>query len=167
MYIFQDEIFFRKDSNAYFTSQYAKNCLSSEIKKDDSNESDNSFLLIQTDGHEVPIEKVDKYKLFFDEQYNETTVLCTYNQYFSNADNMILCNELLGKELDQVNGEMEDPDGNPIDIYQSWIIDNLLSEFLVEHTHEYVAYYEPLDIHVLGVSHWGTSWDYVGAEYIT
>ena len=47
------------------------------------------------------------------------------------------------------------------DIYQYYIISEYGYEFLEEHTDEIVFYNEKLDIYLWGVTHFGTSWDYV------
>lgn len=47
------------------------------------------------------------------------------------------------------------------DIYQYYIITEQGYEFLAEHTDEIVFYNEKLDIYVWGITHFGTSWDYV------
>lgn len=47
------------------------------------------------------------------------------------------------------------------DIYQDYIISEYGYEFLAENTDELVFYNERLHIYVWGVSHFGTSWDYV------
>jgi hypothetical protein len=47
------------------------------------------------------------------------------------------------------------------DVYQDYIISEYGYEFLVENTDELVFYNEKLNIYVWGISHFGTSWDYV------
>lgn len=47
------------------------------------------------------------------------------------------------------------------DIYQDYIISEYGYGFLAENTGELVFYNERLRIYVWGVSHFGTSWDYV------
>lgn len=47
------------------------------------------------------------------------------------------------------------------DIYQYYIINEYGYEFLEEHTDEIVFYNEKLDMYIWGVTHFGTSWDYV------
>ena len=47
------------------------------------------------------------------------------------------------------------------DIYQYYIISEYGYEFLEEHTDEIVFYNEKLDVYLWGVTHFGTSWDYV------
>ena len=49
----------------------------------------------------------------------------------------------------------------PPEIYQYYIIDDNLAEILKEWTDEIVYYIDYLDIYVWGVTHCGTSWDYV------
>lgn len=47
------------------------------------------------------------------------------------------------------------------DIYQDYIISEYGFEFLSEYTDELVFYNERLHVYIWGVSHFGTSWDYV------
>lgn len=47
------------------------------------------------------------------------------------------------------------------DIYQDYIIPEYGYEFLSEYTDELVFYNERLHVYIWGVSHFGTSWDYV------
>lgn len=49
----------------------------------------------------------------------------------------------------------------PNEIYQYYIISDSGKDILKYHTNEIVYYIEPLDIYVWGVTHYGTSWDYV------
>ena len=46
-------------------------------------------------------------------------------------------------------------------IFQDYIIDEYGYAFLAEHTDEIVFYNSKLDIYVWGITHFGTSWDYV------
>ena len=47
------------------------------------------------------------------------------------------------------------------EIFQYFIISDNGAEILKDYTNEIVLYNEALDIYVWGVTHWGTSWDYV------
>ena len=47
------------------------------------------------------------------------------------------------------------------EIFQYFIISNNGAEILKDYTNEIVFYNEALDMYVWGVTHWGTSWDYV------
>lgn len=46
-------------------------------------------------------------------------------------------------------------------IFQDYIISEQGYEFLSDHTDEIVFYNEKLDLYIWGVTHYGTSWDYV------
>ena len=47
------------------------------------------------------------------------------------------------------------------EIFQYYIIDNNGARILKEYTDELVYYNEELDMYIWGVTHFGTSWDYV------
>lgn len=64
--------------------------------------------------------------------------------------------ELWDKIRDLENEQDEIPD-----IFQSFIISRAGAEILEDWTDEIVFYNEALDMYVWGVTHWGTSWDYV------
>ena len=49
----------------------------------------------------------------------------------------------------------------PYEIYQDYIISEHGANFLSKYTNEIVYYNSELDIHIWGVTHFGTSWDYV------
>lgn len=81
----------------------------------------------------------------------------TYADFADQLGDMILCNEMANRELVLVSGEWEEGD----EVFQWYIISDLT--FAIQHTNELVFYDNELDVHVLGVTHWGTSWDYVSA----
>lgn len=60
-----------------------------------------------------------------------------------------------------VNGGECDDDDEYYDIFQYYIITWMGYEFLSEYTDEIVYYNERLDMYVWGITHFGTSWDYV------
>lgn len=67
-------------------------------------------------------------------------------------------------QIDQLQEEIEelqDEQDNQQEIFQYYIIDDRLAEILQEWTDEIVYYIPILDIYVWGITHWGTSWDYV------
>ena len=47
------------------------------------------------------------------------------------------------------------------DVYQTYIISERGYDFLSRNTDEIVYYCEELDIYLCGITHFGTSWDYV------
>ena len=63
----------------------------------------------------------------------------------------------LQEEIDQLQEEQD----NQHEIFQYYIIDDRLAEILKEWTDEIVYYIPLLDIYVWGITHCGTSWDYV------
>lgn len=143
MYIWQDEIYLGSDGE-YYTSEYLDH-----IHKPIG----------------VTYEKVkDKWALWD----KKIPIYCTYRQLFSQDDNMILCNEM-GNDYDYLEydhgSDYNEEDDYYYDIYQYFIIDNCLAQSLEEHTNEIICYHRKYDIYLLGVTHYGTSWDYVGAIF--
>ena len=70
----------------------------------------------------------------------------------------------IGEEIDKLQDkidELQDEQDNPPEIFQYYIISDNLASILQELTNEIVYYIESLDIYVWGITHWGTSWDYV------
>ena len=59
------------------------------------------------------------------------------------------------------HGSLWDEDGEPIEIYQYYLIDERLKSILEEWTDEIILYSEMLGAYVWGIPFWGTSWDYV------
>ena len=59
------------------------------------------------------------------------------------------------------NGIEEDEYGDYLEVYQYYIIDNSGARFLGEYTDEIVYYNEELDMYLWGITHFGTSWNYV------
>lgn len=51
------------------------------------------------------------------------------------------------------------------DIFQYFITDQQGAERFAEYTNELVYYIEKLDLYILGVKHWGTSWTCVNANW--
>jgi len=79
----------------------------------------------------------------------------------------VLSNDIISKTLeigywDIVNGsDYDEENDNYIEVYQYYIISGYGAEILQDYTDEIVWYNEELDLYVWGVTHWGTSWDYV------
>ena len=65
-------------------------------------------------------------------------------------------------EWEEVNGSEYNPETDEYkEVYQYYIISDAGFEILSSYTDEIVWYNEKLDMYVWGVTHWGTSWDYV------
>ena len=91
-----------------------------------------------------------------------------YLDYYTLAeivDNYVLNNsifEYVGYEnWELVSGVEVNEDGDLYDIYQYYIIGYHGYLFLSEYTDELVFYNENLDMYLWGITHFGTSWDYV------
>ena len=65
------------------------------------------------------------------------------------------------KELEECIEELEEEQDNIPDIYQWFIISDYGKQILEECTNEIVYYIPVLDCYVWGITHFGTSWDYV------
>ena len=116
-------------------------------------------------GTQIPLVEAD----YEETKYGSGTIVnCTYNQLFWPESALILCNnmqERMYSELMLESGETEDEEGNEHDIFQYYIIDDETAESLCGHTTEIVFDDRELGIFVLGVTHCGTSWSYVPAQY--
>lgn len=79
----------------------------------------------------------------------------------------VLSNDIISKTQDigyweEYNGsEYNDETDEYTEVYQYYIISESGAEILAEYTDEIVWYNEELDMYVWGVTHYGTSWDYV------
>ena len=60
-----------------------------------------------------------------------------------------------------VSGEEESEDGDYYEVYQYYIITEYGAKFLEDRTDEIVYYNPNLDMYLWGITHFGTSWDYV------
>lgn len=85
---------------------------------------------------------------------------------FYNID-LILCNEIVKNfELDfysmpeSEEDEEEDDYNEFLEIFQYYLI-NERDLSVVEQLNEPILYCRELDLYILGVTHWGTGWDYV------
>ena len=109
-------------------------------------------------------------KEFFEDLRNERT---TYKDMINFCcDSLILNNTLIetlidnGFYFDEYTGVQYDEErGEYIEIYQYFIIDSGAAERLAEFTNELVLYNDDLDLYFLCVSHYGTCWDCVPANW--
>ena len=61
---------------------------------------------------------------------------------------------------DRINELEEEQDRQP-EIYQYYIVSASGAEILQEYTNDPLYYIDALDMYIWGVTHWGTSWNYV------
>ena len=64
-------------------------------------------------------------------------------------------------ELQNKIDELQEEQDEEPEIFQYYIISDEGADILKRETNEIVYYNEELDMYVWGVTHWGTSWDYV------
>jgi hypothetical protein len=88
-------------------------------------------------------------------------------QWMNNS--YILCNDIVEKDFsvyENMRFDLEDEDGDTIEIYQWFLSDCSRDEvkYLEETFGLLFTYSDLLDLYVLCVPHWGTSWDYVYCE---
>lgn len=67
------------------------------------------------------------------------------------------------EEAQQKNDEADDLEAEqePPEIFQFFIVDDAGAEIIQEWTDDPLFYCSALDMYIWGVTHWGTSWDYV------
>lgn len=78
----------------------------------------------------------------------------------------ILNNFIRQETIDYYYWEIVNGDDYDGEIYQDYIISEYGYQFLSEHTDEIVFYNERLDIYIWGITHFGTSLDYVLTDII-
>ena len=64
------------------------------------------------------------------------------------------------EEIDELQEQIDEleEEQNPGEIFQYYIVDD---DRILQENNEIVFYCEELDLYIWGVTHWGTSWDYV------
>ncbi len=70
-------------------------------------------------------------------------------------------NVFMHGDWDILNGFEENEYGEYCEVYQFYIVSDQGASFLSRYTDEIVYYNEELDLNLWGVTHFGTSWDYV------
>ena len=84
----------------------------------------------------------------------------------------VLCNDITKlfystinneyNEIEYYNGtDYNEEEDYYYDVYQYYVISSYGAEILERYTNEIVYYLPAIDIYVWGVTHYGTSWDYV------
>lgn len=109
-------------------------------------------------------------KEFLEQLKKERT---TYKEMIDFCCDSLILNNYIMQELQKKdiyfdlycgNDYNEDEDSYE-EIYQYFIISESDAERLSEYTNEIVFYNEDLNIYILGVTHCGTAWDYVPANW--
>ena len=111
-----------------------------------------------------------KSEYFYGNKISDYGLECGYIDYrtLARSFDAVLCNNIIPKTHDVCgyweleNGEEYDEANDEYtDVYQYFIISDNGAQILKDYTDELVWYNEELDIYVWGVTHFGTSWDYV------
>lgn len=108
-------------------------------------------------------------KYFYGHEISEYGLENGYMDYrtLASAFDMVLNNDIILNTLDIgywdiVNGcDYDEKNDEYTDIFQYYIISDNGYNILSEMTDEIVFYNEKLDMYVWGITHYGTSWDYV------
>ena len=122
-------------------------------------------------------------KLFYSTINNEYNEIEQVNGFIDNSDEIEELQEEMDELLDMFKNEddpqkekeieeqidklqekieeLQEEQDNPGEIFQYYIVDDNLARILQELTNEIVYYIPILDIYVWGITHYGTSWDYV------
>lgn len=109
-------------------------------------------------------------KEFFERLKEEKTTYAEMVNFC--CDSLILNNDIIqrlaekGFYFETINGEdYDEEEENCLDVYQYFIIDEQGAERFQRYTNEIIYYCEELNLYVLGVTHYGTGWDYVPADW--
>ena len=87
---------------------------------------------------------------------------------FAKAFDAVLNNNIMekgwsiGNGWELVNGSDYDEENDEgKEVFQWFIVSDNGAQMIQDYTDEILYYHEELDIYLWGVTHWGTSWDYV------
>lgn len=72
--------------------------------------------------------------------------------------------QIIENEINEINEqieELENEQDNEPEVFQWFIVDDWGARLLQQETNEIVYYNETLDMYLWGVTHFGTSWNYV------
>ena len=113
----------------------------------------------------------------YEKENNKISYKTLVNKLFTD---MILCNDIVKLFCTELNGRYTEPEfvvgcdyneeyEENIDVYQYFIVDftsytyeYILKKYAEQLGNEIILYYiEELDLYILGVTHFGTGWDYV------
>lgn len=88
-------------------------------------------------------------------------IFCGSDREFTNEEGDYISEQ----EFYKLQEEGKEGEERFCDFYQYFIISYADAERLAEYTNEVVFYNDTLDLYLLAVTHWGTSWDYVPANW--
>ena len=112
----------------------------------------------------------------YEKEHNKISFKRLVNRLFSD---MVLCNDIVKLFHSELNGEYIEPTfeigtdydeecGENIDVYQYFMVDfsswtyDFMRKYAEQLGRDILLYYlKELDLYILGVTHFGTGWDYV------
>lgn len=87
---------------------------------------------------------------------------------FAKAFDAVLNNSIMekgwniGSGWELVNGsDYNEENDEYTEVFQWFIVSDSGAQMIQDYTDEILYYHEELDIYLWGITHWGTSWDYV------
>lgn len=104
-------------------------------------------------------EKIEELKEKIEEYEEEIARVMERDDEYEENHVYIAMNENIERVEEQIE-ELEEEQDSMDEIFQYYIVSDNGAEILKE-INEIVFYNEALDMYVWGVTHWGTSWDYV------
>ena len=108
----------------------------------------------QVNGYIDNSDDIDELQEQIDElEYNQPSITDDYDEYIKIQEQI----DELQEQIDELESEQDDAP----EIYQYYIISDRGAQILQDNTNEIVYYIDFLDVYVWGVTHYGTSWDYV------
>ena len=112
----------------------------------------------QVNGYIDNSDEIDELKEKIDELESTQITLIKLDQ--EDTDQYKTLQEQIDELQEQID-ELQDEQDRAPDIYQYYIISDNLAEILKDLTNEIIYYIDLLDVYVWGITHYGTSWDYV------
>lgn len=112
----------------------------------------------------------------YEKEHNKISFKRLINKLFTD---LILCNDITKLFYNEIGGKYCEPEfiiGNDydeeneiqVDVYQYFVVDfnsytySLFEQYAEQLGNEFILYYiEELDLYILGVTHFGTGWNYV------
>lgn len=104
--------------------------------------------------NENKIDKLEDVKSYLQDKYETATNKNLIDKLIDRADDK-------QNELQDDNNELEREQDEQPEIFQYYIVDDAGADILKRETNEIIFYNDELDMYIWGVTHWGTSWDYV------
>ena len=112
-------------------------------------------------------------KLFYTDINGKFSEPEQINGYIDNIDEIeeleeklcdLIDNDGPTEEIEEIKNkieELKEEQDNPPEIFQYFIVSGYGAELIQEYTNDPLYYLDVIDCYIWGVTHWGTSWDYV------